>query len=221
MNVRYQAELGQLQRGAQTAQEKMARALTKAMRDLAKLVETNARAEIARGGLSRRWQKAFFARAKPRVGYSLDPTMRGYMRIGYANIFERGGTIRPLKHPFLWLPLPTAPQRIGRQRLTPKLYIQMVGPLHYIARPGKAPLLAGDALKRPAGKLTLGSLKTGARHAGARRAGGKGRHTESVPLFVGIKAAQIRDRLDVDRVYREAAQALPRLFRQRMSEERG
>lgn len=218
MNLRYQSGLDQLKRGARTAQERMARALTKAFRDMAKLVEAGARAEIARGGLSARWQKAFFARAKPRVGYSLNPTMRGYMRIGYANIFERGGAIRPIKGPFLWVPLSSAPQRIGRKRITPKLYTQTVGPLHYIARPGKAPLLAGDALKRPTGKATLGSLKTGARHVAARQAGGKGRHTESVPIFVGIKAANIRDRLDVDRVYREAARVLPRLYRQRMSE---
>jgi len=218
MNVGYKAGLDQLKRGVQTAQDRMARAITQAMRDAAKLVESRGKAEIARSGLvSPRWRKAFFARAKPRVGYSLAPTLRGYRRIRYANIFERGGVIHPTKHPFLWLPLPTAPQRLGRKRITPALYIAQIGPLHYIARPGKPPLLAGDALKRPIGKATLGALKTGARHAGARKAGGKGRHTESVPLFIGIKSAHIGDRLDIDRVYRETAEELPRLFRQRMS----
>jgi hypothetical protein len=210
MNVRYQSGLDQLKRGAQTAQDRMARALTKAMRDTAKLVETNARAEIARGGLSRRWQKAFFARAKPRVGYSLEPTMRGYIRIGYANIFERGGQIRPKKN-LLWVPLPTAP-RLARKRITPSAYVQQIGPLHSINRPGKPPLLAGDAARKPTGRASVASLKTGARRRSA------GRHTESVPIFVGIRAALIPDRLDVDRVYREAAEALPRFFRQRMSE---
>ena len=90
----YQEALASLKRGVKTAEDRMAKAATKTMREAAKQVESQVRAEIGSHGFSRRWQTSFFARAKPRVGYSLNASMRGYDRIPFVNIFERGGTIR-------------------------------------------------------------------------------------------------------------------------------
>ena len=81
MKVEYRAR-GNIRAQMTGHETAMERAATKAMRDLAKIVEKGARAEIARGGLSRRFQTGFKARAKPRLGYSLKTSMRGYHRIG-------------------------------------------------------------------------------------------------------------------------------------------
>lgn len=212
----YQDALENMKRGLQTAEDRMAKAATKTMREAAKLVEQRGRAAIAAGGLSPRFQRAFFVRAKPRVGYSLKTSMRGYHRIGFANIFEHGGTISPKSKPLLWIPLSSAPQKIGRKRMTPRLYIEQIGPLHYIRRPGKPPLLAGDTLKT--GRSSVASLKSGARNANARKEGGKGRRTVSVPIFVGIKQTKISRRLNVDAVYKAVAREVPRLYAEQIQQ---
>ena len=211
----YREALEALKDGAQTAEEKMAKAITGAFRDLAKDIEKKGRAHIAAEGFGKRWQKGFRVRAKPRVAWSLHPSLRGYLYgiSGMMNIFERGGTIHPKDKPYMWVPLPNAPQRIGRKRATPAQYNAQIGPLVLIERPGQAPLLAGQAARRPTGKVTVAVLKTGA----ARKKSGKGRATVAVPIFVGIKTAHVRDRLNMDRIYREARQALPKYYFARMS----
>jgi hypothetical protein len=215
MKVHYQSGLDSLKRGTKTAEDRMARAATKSMRELAKLVEKNGRAEIARG-IGARNARSFFARAKPRVGYSINTSMRGYLHIGYLNIFERGQTIRP-KSGLFWIPLSNAPQKVGRKRITPKLYEQHIGPLFRVERAGKAPLLFGEIAGGAAtGKLTAGRLRTGAKKGETRRNTGKGRRTVRVPVFVGISAAKMPDRLNVDAVYRRAGAELPRLYAQQM-----
>ena len=222
MRVRYRADRKAPQREMRRSYTTMERAATKAMRELAKIVQQGARAEIARGGLSKRWQTGFRARAKPRRGYSLKTSMRGYHRIGYANIFERGGIIRPKTKPLLWVPMSHAPQRIARQRITPKLFNQRIGPLHVIDRAGKAPLLAGYVTRDPSGRnVTIAQLRAGAQAAAARRAGERRRWRRlfSVPIFVGVKSVRIPDLLDVDRVYRQAAARLPRVYQEQMAKE--
>ncbi len=211
----------------------MERAATKTMRTLAKEVELAGRAEIA-GGIGVRNARGFFARAKPRVGYSLNASMRGYLRIGYLNIFERGSTVRPKSGKLFWVPLSdkkaagqfaTVPTKIGRKKLTPKLYTQLIGPLQYVKRPGKPPLLVGRVTGKATGKLTVARLKSGARNARRAQAnsafGGRASafRTTSVPIFVGISAAKMPDRLNVDRVYREAAARIPEIYAQIMAAE--
>jgi hypothetical protein len=208
----YQTALDGLKRGILTAEDRMAKAATKAMREAAKELQSRARTEFAGRGLTRRWQTAFFARAKPRLGYSLKASMRGYDRIPWINVLERGGTATG--KPLIWIPLPTAPQKIGRKRITPRLYVQQIGPLHSINVPGHPPILAGEALR--AGARSVASLKSGARNASARRGGGKGRKTVSVPMFIGLKSAQLRKRVNIDHLYKDIAADLPRLYAQQM-----
>jgi len=216
---RYLEALEALKDGARTAEEKMAKAITGAFRDLAKDIEQKGRAHIAAEGFGKRWQKGFRVRAKPRVAWDLHPSLRGYLYgiSGMMNIFERGGTIHPKDKPYMWVPLPNAPQRIGRNRATPAQYNAQIGPLFMVERPGQAPLLMGQATRRPAGKVSVAVLKTGAKNAAGRKAGGKGRKTVAVPIFVGIKTAHVRDRLNMDRIYREARKDLPKYYFARMS----
>lgn len=223
MRVNYRADRNQPRAEMRRHYTTMERAATKTMRETAKQVERDGRAEIARSGLSRRFVTGFRARAKPRQGYSLKTSMRGYHRIGFVNIFERGDTIRGKRSPLIWLPLPSAPEKINRRRITPKLFQEQIGGLHTISRPGRAPLLAGYSTREvgPRGKATIAQLRAGARNAEQRGRRGRGRRARavSVPLFVGVTAAHIRDRLDVDRAYRQATQRLPRIYDQQMRQE--
>jgi len=212
LRYNYKDALAEMREGAKTAEQKMAKAITGAFRDLAKDIEKKGRAQIAAKGFSNRWRKGFRVRAKPRVGWDLHPSLRGYLYglSGVMNIFERGGTIHA-KHTWMFVPLKWAPQTIGRKRATPAQYEAQIGPLFRVERPGKGPLLMGAATRRPAGKVSVGVLKTGA----ARRKSGK--QTVAVPIFVGIKTAKVKDRLDIDRIYREARQDLPKYYFARMS----
>jgi hypothetical protein len=232
VKVDYKYRRDQWREGLTAAQQHMARAATKTMRQLAKEVEVAARAEIGRG-LSARNARAFFARAKPKSGYSIATSMRGYLRIGYLNIFERGGTIRPKNRKYLWVPLSNAPRSIRvanttatartktiKKGMTPERYIKEIGPLSFVSHPGKAPLLVGEVtVGASSPNITIARLRTGARNAAARRAGRKGRRTVHVPIFVGIPIARIADRLNVDRVYREAAARLPKVYAEQMASE--
>lgn len=201
------------------AEREMARAATGAMRDLAKVLQSQVRAEMARGGLTKRFFNKFRVRVKPKAGISLTPSLRGIHPYGFINVFERGGT--SMGKPLLWLPLPSAPLKIGGKRTTVKRYIELVGPLRSINVPGEPPMLAGETLRgvAPGARATVASLKTGARNAAARRSGGKGRRTVMVPLFVGVKATHLAARLRVGPIYEKARDQLPALYAARMANE--
>jgi hypothetical protein len=195
------------------------KAIIGTFRDAAKIIQDQGRQEIQNAGLSARWVKGFTVKVTVPNGQELSPVLTGHHRIGYANVFERGATI--VGRPLLWIPLPSAP-KLGKRRLTPKLYFQSIGPLHMIRRPGRAPLLAGDALRAPApGRpVSAGALRTGARNAkprpeGARRA----RKTVSVPIFVGVQVAHVAKRLNVSEVYSEVRRQLPDLYRKNLAEQ--
>lgn len=195
-------------------QEPMAKAATRTFREGAKLIEREGRVNIAGAGLSRRWVFGFRVFSFPRRQFSLDPVIKGTHRIGYANIFETGGTIRG--RPLLWIPLPSAPAKIGGQRITPKLFIDQVGPLVSINRPGRRPLLAGQSLRAvgAGGRATVGQLKTGARRAAAgRRPGSRARRPVAVPLFVGVPSAHIGRRLNISPIYDRVRGQLGSMYR--------
>lgn len=200
------------------AQEPVAFAATMAFRDGARMVERIGRAEIARAGFSKRWQTGFKVFGFPRRQFSLDPAIKGIHTIGFANVFERGASIRG--NPLLWIPLPSAPAKIAGKRTTVKALWDAVGGLHLIKRPGKPPLLAGRATRAPsAGRaITIGSLRTGNRRRGGQTRTGKRMRTVSVPLFVGVRAARIASRFDVSRAYDVARRQLGELYLQRFRE---
>jgi hypothetical protein len=160
----------------------------------------------------------------PRRQFSLEPTIRGWHARGWrgskngrywANIFVRGARIAG--KPLLWIPLPTAPAKINGHRPTPALYFQHIGPLTRL-RGTRRPILAGDSLRAIEGRhATVGQLKTGARHVATRAAGGRGRQTVKVPMFVGVAAASVPARLNMDAIFARVQQALPQLFEARMN----
>lgn len=222
MKLDYKADARDWQNAARAIRGTVFGAARAAFQDLAQQVQTAGRAEIARAGFSRRWQTGFRTFVFPRrPDFTTDLTMRGRHRIGYANVFERGSRIRG--KPLLWVPLPTAPPKINGRRTTARALIEAVGRLHSINRPGRPPLLAGYAMRWTRGqRVSLAQLRTGQRNTRRRQArsafGGRpGARPVSVPLFVGLPAAQIRDRLDVSRIYDRGRQNLPGLYARRLA----
>lgn len=192
----------------------MAGAARRAMQQLARDIQTQARAEIARAGLSKRWQTGFTTSVAPRrPDGKLDITIRGKHRIGYANIFERGGTIRPKGRSRLWIPLPSAPKKINGTRTTAGLFAAQVAPLISFHRSGGAPLLGAYLNRAPVGRsATVGQLKAGAAKAGRGSQRGRTVKPVLVPMFVGVTSVQVRDRLDVSAIYDQARLNLAALY---------
>lgn len=223
MKLDYKSDKERWKAAARSIQGTIAGAARAAFQDLAKQVQSAGRAEIARSGLSRRFQTGFRTYVFPRrAGGSGELTMRGFHSIGFANVFERGARIGG--RPLLWIPLPTAPAKINGRRTTAGEYVRSIGPLHSINRPGRAPLLAGYAMRAtPGRRVSVAQLRTGQRNVRRRQAraafGGRlGKRPVSVPLFVGVRAATIRDRLNISSIYERARRDLPALYAKRLAE---
>lgn len=225
MKLDYQHSKEEWRAAALAIRGTIAGATRAAFQDLAAQVQQQGRAEIARSGLGARFVRGFRTYVFPRrivPGATADLAMRGQHRLGYANIFERGGRIGG--KPLLWIPLPTAPKKINGKPTTAGEFVRSVGPLHSINRPGRAPLLAGYVMNATRGRaVTVGQLRTGQRNTRRRQAraafGGRlGKRPVSVPLFVGISSVKIRDRLDISRVYDQARRDLPNLYAKRLAE---
>jgi hypothetical protein len=221
--------VGKYAKDVRAFEQPLARAVTGAFRDGAKLIQAEGRAAILSGGLGPRFARQFRAFAFPRRQFSLSPAIRGWhargwrnSRIGrYANIFAHGGTI--VGRPLLWIPLPTAPKLAGGRHLTPALYVKEIGPLISM-RGTRRPILAGQALRAVVGRrATVAQLRTGALNAAVRggkasflRAGRKGRRTVLVPIFVGVSSAHIDRRVNIDGVFARVNAQLPEMFAARM-----
>lgn len=217
MKLDYRANKDDWKAAAKAIEGTIAGATRAAFQDLAAQVQRAGRAEIAGAGFPRAWQTGFRTYVFPRrPDFTTDLVMRGRHRIGFANIFERGGTIRPKHRKLLWVPLPSAPAKINGKALTAAEFVRSVGPLHSINRPGKPPLLAGYAM-RPGRRVTVSQLRTGQRNARRRQAraafGGRlGARPVSVPLFIGLASVNIRKRLNVSAVYDRGRADLPALY---------
>lgn len=175
---------------------KLGKASMEAIGEIADFMKKAGRQNIADAGFSKRWQNTWRVSVYPTGGViSLSPAAYGRHKIPYAMIFETGGTIAG--SPLLWLPLPNVPLKYGNRRLTPKEFIQSIGPLHVVIRPGHPPLLAADMIGVRAGTaITIRKLRAGA------RAGGKG--VIRVPLFYGISKVSIAQKFNIKGVIEQA-----------------
>ena len=209
--ITYRSEPGIFTRvflGTGEAMERAAQAAVKAAGEQAK---SQGRSHILSAGLGTRFANALRLNVYPKKGTSLRAAAQIYHKIPYAGVFEEGATIRG--KPRLWLPLPSTPEKYGRYRLTPERYSNSIGPLQYVKRPGKAPLLFAKVKATKSGKgsrVTLSRLKAGARGQGA---------TTSVPLFVGIDSVSIRKRLDIIGIVRRARDRLAEFYAENMRSE--
>jgi hypothetical protein len=203
---------GEFPAAMQRAQDAIAKAATLAIRDTGALLKTEGRQNIAAAGFGAKWQNTWRVNIYPSSGNSLSPAAYAFHKIPYSGIFERGGQIAG--KPFLWIPLPAAPLRIGGRRTTPRIYTQSIGPLHLIKRTGKPPLLAAFVVgNRPTtGRVSVAKLRSGARarrRNDARAAfGRKEQGLVSLPLFVGVPSVNMRARFNLHSVFEKARAGL-------------
>jgi hypothetical protein len=163
------------------------------------IVKREGRADIAAAGFSRKWQNAFRVNVYPkRPKVSINAAALAFHKIGYAGVFEEGAT-----------------KRVGGKRATPAQYVRTVGPLFSINRPGKNPLLAGQIALSRRGQKRGG---TGRPQAGSKvtlsalRRGAGGAPSRLVPLFVGLRSVDIRDRFSIREIVERAAARLAALY---------
>jgi hypothetical protein len=191
LKVFVEAAAGQFDKAMAEATKDLSVGAMKAANIAADMAKREGRANIAAAGFSQKWQNTLTTIVYPQKTLSPQPSVLLYSKIKYSNIFEEGGSISG--HPFLWLPLPSAPPRIGRARVTPALYASHVGKLFTIQQPGKPPLLAA--------KIRTG--KTGKRG---------GVQLRTVPMFVGISTVSIADKFAIREVAAKVADQLPEIF---------
>ena len=194
------------------ARDRIARAATDAMRQAAGELKSKGRAAIA-AGMSSRFANAFQVKSFPTGGTSLSPAISAYHKIPYAGVFEDGETISG--HPYLWLPLDSAPTGSGGKRMGPAEFAASVGVLYVMKRPGKPPLLGAvvretDArAKKPA---SLALLKRGRNP--------KGRGTvRLVPVFVGVSNITDPKKFDLYEVARDVASGIGEMIVKNMEKE--
>ncbi len=205
----------------------IAEAATKAMRAMSDDLKDAARRDIAGAGFASKWQKALRVDAYPRRGVSTGAAAMIYHRIKYADVFESGAVIRG--RPLLWVPMTSigVPPKLGREKLTPKLFNKKIGPLD-VVRKGKRPILVApieltktEAKAGQARKVTLAKLRRGAAQRGraSPAAVDKIRNTKNstgvvraVPIFVGVDSVDMPDRFRIREITRRQADRLPGLY---------
>lgn len=115
-------------------------ALAGALREAADLIQKRGRDNIRSAGFtSRRWVNGFNARVEVRRDAGVArSTINVFHRVGFAGIFEEGGTI--VGKPFLYVPvqrnLPPG------ENWTPRRFVRTVGPLASV-RGARRPILVG------------------------------------------------------------------------------
>jgi hypothetical protein len=207
----YSALNGQYQTYIEDLHKRIATAATTAMAQAGAKLKIEARAHIAGAGFSKKWQNAFRVNLYPSKGVvSVSPAAQAFHKIPYAEVFETGATIAG--NPLLWLPLPNVPTSIpgtmgGRVHMSPSAYIRSIGPLQYIARPGKPPLLAG--IMEGGGAISVAKLKAGNRSG---RPGAPGKKKVLVPLFFGISQVSLHARFQLRAIFAKAQASLGPLY---------
>ena len=200
--IRYSYEPGRFEAAFRAHYADMAAAAQGAIASAGAIVKAEGRADIAAAGLGAGFVKALRVDIYPQGRNSLNATAHIYHKIPYAGVFEEGATIRG--QPRLWLALPSAPQRYGRKPMTPELFAKSVGPLSFVKRTGKRPLLVAKAKKgKNMTKISLARFRSGGRGEGPFM---------SVPVFVGVDSVSIRKRLNISGIVRSARDRLPQLY---------
>ncbi len=196
---------GEFEKEILKIQEPIAKAATAAVKEADKLVKAEASAELRGIGFSTRSSKAMRSVITPKTGDSINISADFFLRPAYLNVFEEGAAIHG--KPLLWLPLDTVPLGVGGKRLTPRQYIDRIGPLHSV-RGASKPLLVGKGSRSTILRATskLVRFRKGALGRGQPQG------QVNVPLFVGISAAIIRKKTDLAGIVRRISGRLGELY---------
>ncbi len=138
----------------------------------------------------------------PKTGDSINVSVDFFLKPAFLNVFETGAQISG--KPLLWLPLDTVPLGASGKRLTPKQYVDRIGPLHS-ARGAKTPLLVGKGTRSQILRATAKAVRF-------RKRAGLQQGAVNIPLFVGVPAVNIRKRLDLAGIVASARSKLGELY---------
>jgi hypothetical protein len=207
MKIVFKADAGAFVQATDEAERTMAKGLTAAMREVGQKAADAANANIhAAGFASRKWEMR--AKNFPASGNTLLPEVWLHSQVNFEDVFTEGKTI--VGNPLLWLPLPSVPLWPGdaTRQMSPRKYVETVGPLVTMKRPGKTPLLGapvtGSLRPQPFGRfVTKARLRRGQLGGGA---------VTLVPLFVGVPAVAVEKRFDVQGAVEHATEAMQGLY---------
>ncbi len=213
LRYRYESNDGEFATAIRDLKKPVASATTNAIAEAAASIKAQGRSNIASAGFSRRWQNTFRTLKFPTRGReSIDAAAFIYHKVPYATIFEEGGVIRG--KPLLWLPLPSSPKRLGRQRMTPKLFNQQIGPLTFVSgKNSRPPLLVAPAVMTKAkAKKRNPRVSATAFRRGANKATGPRDVIRGVPVFSGLRSVDMPKKFDLYKIIDQAAKRLPELY---------
>lgn len=192
------------------AQDKIATAATATMRQAGAVIKRDARASIAAGGMSARWQNTLRVNVYPKSGISTKPAVFVYDKIDYAGQFQKPQPVTG--QPLLWLPIvQNLPLQSGGKKWTPKDFIATVGPLRSGAHGAHPVLFAQVAVGLSGGVLALPS-RAGTKRAALGRKNYNSAKAKWLPVFVGVTTVTDPKKFDVDAVVTRVAGELGELF---------
>jgi hypothetical protein len=179
--------------------------VTAEIRAAGKKAADAANAQIHGAGFaSRKWEMK--AKYFPTSGDSLEPSVWLHSTSNFEEVFELGAHITRAQGN-LWLPFPSVPNWPGdsTRQMSPKKYIETIGPLVFMRRKGKPPMLGapvtGSLRPQPFGRfVTKARLKKGRTGQGP---------VTIIPLFIGVPAVTIEKKFDVEGAVEKAAEEFP------------
>ncbi len=189
--------ISQFRKNLDDAATVMAKAATAAVKDVGSATQRAIKSNLRGGGFPSRWQSSVKASYKPKGTPSINASVHIYSTINFLSVFENGARING--KPYLWLPLPDIPQKIGSQPMRPALFIQRFGPLKSAIH-SATPILLGQIAVPSSGKI---GPKTARKFAQAHAA----KSVAWIPVFVGVSVVQLRRRINYTSIL-NAAQSL-------------
>jgi len=207
MKVIYTAIRGEMEKEFNRLSKPIAKAATATIREAARLVKKEFKTEFSGAGFSARTANAGRASIKPKTGDSINCSATFFLKPAYLSVFEKGATIHG--KPLLWLPLDGVPIGDRGRQLSPKQYIQRIGPLHSSRRGSSKPLLFGKGTGATIRRAT--SKAVSFRKNKTTRAG-QFRGAVNVPLFVGVPFVKIPKRVNLAGIVKRAGDNIGKLY---------
>lgn len=205
VKIKYSTPAGVFEKAFYGSSQKIIEAAHDAIAEAGSVIKTKARSDIISSGLGQGFVNALRVDIYPKQRKSINASAHVYHKIPYAGVFEEGATIRG--RPFLWIPMSLTPKKIGRERMTAQLFEQRIAPLDFVKQPGHRPLLVAKmkaGRSKTVSKITLPRLRAAANSTDGPFI--------SVPLFVGINTVNVRKRLNIGKIVRNARDSLVQLY---------
>jgi len=211
LKLAYEIISGDYPKMMKQAQDRIARTATATMREAGGIIKTEARASIAAGGFSSRFQNTLRVNTYPKSGISSSAAVFVFDKIPYAGQFEDPQPVSG--NPLIWLPIDqNLPLRPGGKRWTPKDFIATVGPLRSGKHGAKPILFAQVAVGLAGGVLALPSAAKRGHRAALARANYNSAKAKWLPVFVGVSSVTDPKRFDVSAVVSKVSDSLGELY---------